>query len=278
MYPVIFDFGQISIFGREISIVINSYGFMLMTAFYSCYFVLNREMKRLKLDENIASDIIVWAAIGGIGGAKLYYLIENFDRVLMDPKGMIFSGAGLVFLGGLIGGTMGVSYVFRKNSMEWFQSADIVAPLLALGYSLGRIGCLLVGDDYGLPTNLPWGISFPNGLPPTTYSVFQSYYPWVDLSGFQPGILKVHPTQIYESVIGFLIFLYLYKKRLTNKVAGSLFFKYLMFAGIERFFIEFIRMNPKYLFNLSGAQLISLGMISISIWFFYFKKKESPVS
>ena len=95
---------------------------------------------------------------------------------------------------------------------------------------------------------------------------------------FQPGILKVHPTQIYESVIGFLIFLYLYKIRLTNKVAGSLFFKYLMFAGIERFFIEFIRMNPKYLFNLSGAQLISLGMISISIWFFYFKKKESPVS
>ena len=278
MYPVIFDFGQISIFGREISIVINSYGFMLMTAFYSCYFVLNREMKRLKLDENIASDIIVWAAIGGIGGAKLYYLIENFDRVLMDPKGMIFSGAGLVFLGGLIGGTMGVSYVFRKNSMEWFQSADIVAPLLALGYSLGRIGCLLVGDDYGLPTDLPWGISFPNGLPPTTYSVFQSYYPWVDLSGFQPGILKVHPTQIYESVIGFLIFLYLYKIRLTNIVAGSLFFKYLMFAGIERFFIEFIRMNPKYLFDLSGAQLISLGMISISIWFFYFKKKESPVS
>lgn len=278
MYPVIFDFGQISIFGREISIVINSYGFMLMIAFYSCYFVLNREMKRLKLDENIASDIIVWAAIGGIGGAKLYYLIENFDRVLIDPKGMIFSGAGLVFLGGLIGGTMGVSYVFRRNSMEWFQSADIVAPLLALGYSLGRIGCLLVGDDYGLPTDLPWGISFPNGLPPTTYSVFQSYYPWVDLSGFQPGILKVHPTQIYESVIGFLIFLYLYKIRLTNKVAGSLFFKYLMFAGIERFFIEFIRMNPKYLFNLSGAQLISLGMISISIWFFYFKKKESPVS
>ena len=278
MYPVIFDFGQISIFGREISIVINSYGFMLMTAFYSCYFVLNREMKRLKLDENIASDIIVWAAIGGIGGAKLYYLIENFDRVLMDPKGMIFSGAGLVFLGGLIGGTMGVSYVFRKNSMEWFQSADIVAPLLALGYSLGRIGCLLVGDDYGLPTDLPWGISFPNGLPPTTYSVFQSYYPWVDLTGFQPGILKVHPTQIYESVIGFLIFLYLYKIRLTNTVSGSLFFKYLMFAGIERFFIEFIRMNPKYLFNLSGAQLISLGMISISIWFFYFKKKESPVS
>ena len=278
MYPVIFDFGQISIFGREISIVINSYGFMLMTAFYSCYFVLNREMKRLELDENIASDIIVWAAIGGIGGAKLYYLIENFDRVLIDPKGMIFSGAGLVFLGGLIGGTMGVSYVFRRNSMEWFQSADIVAPLLALGYSLGRIGCLLVGDDYGLPTDLPWGISFPNGLPPTTYSVFQSYYPWVDLSGFQPGILKVHPTQIYESIIGFLIFVYLYKIRLTNTIAGSLFFKYLMFAGIERFFIEFIRMNPKYLFNLSGAQLISLGMISISIWFFYFKKKESPVS
>ena len=272
MYPVIFDFGNISIFGREFNLVVNSYGFMLMTAFYTCYFVLSKDMRRLKYDDHIASDIIVWAAIGGILGAKIYYLLENFDRVLADPSGMIFSGAGLVFLGGLIGGTIAVSYVFKKNDMEWLSSADIVAPLLILGYAIGRIGCLLVGDDYGLPTTMPWGISFPSGLPPSTYSIFQTYYPWVDLSGFDPGVLKVHPTQIYEAIIGLIMFVFLYKKRLSVSVPGTLFFLYLFLAGLERFFMEFIRTNPKYFLIFSGAQLISLIMISSSIWFFYSKK------
>ena len=272
MYPVIFDFGNISIFGREFNLVVNSYGFMLMTAFYTCYFVLSKDMRRLKYDDHIASDIIVWAAIGGILGAKIYYLLENFDRVLADPSGMIFSGAGLVFLGGLIGGTIAVSYVFKKNDMEWLSSADIVAPLLILGYAIGRIGCLLVGDDYGLPTTMPWGMSFPNGLPPSTYSIFQTYYPWVDLSGFDPGVLKVHPTQIYEATIGLILFVFLYKKRLSVSVPGTLFFLYLFLAGLERFFMEFIRTNPKYFLIFSGAQLISLIMISSSIWFFYSKK------
>jgi len=272
MYPVIFDFGNISIFGREFNLVVNSYGFMLMTAFYTCYFVLSKDMRRLKYDDHIASDIIVWAAIGGILGAKIYYLLENFDRVLADPSGMIFSGAGLVFLGGLIGGTIAVSYVFKKNDMEWLSSADIVAPLLILGYAIGRIGCLLVGDDYGLPTTMPWGISFPSGLPPSTYSIFQTYYPWVDLSGFDPGVLKVHPTQIYEAIIGLIMFVFLYKKRLSVSVPGTLFFLYLFLAGLERFFMEFIRTNPKYFLIFSGAQLISLIMISSSVWFFYSKK------
>lgn len=272
MYPVIFDFGNISIFGREFNLVVNSYGFMLMTAFYTCYFVLSKDMRRLKYDDHIASDIIVWAAIGGILGAKIYYLLENFDRVLADPSGMIFSGAGLVFLGGLIGGTIAVSYVFKKNDMEWLSSADIVAPLLILGYAIGRIGCLLVGDDYGLPTTMPWGMSFPNGLPPSTYSIFQTYYPWVDLSGFDPGVLKVHPTQIYEAIIGLIMFVFLYKKRLSVSVPGTLFFLYLFLAGLERFFMEFIRTNPKYFLIFSGAQLISLIMISSSVWFFYSKK------
>ena len=104
---------------------------------------------------------------------------------------MIFSGAGLVFLGGLMGGTLGVTFVINKNNLSWITFADIVAPLLILGYAIGRIGCLLVGDDYGLPTHLPWGIEFPNGLPPSTYSIFQTYYPWVNLDNFEPGVLSV---------------------------------------------------------------------------------------
>ena len=134
----------------------------------------DKNLNRLGYDAKLASDIVFAAAVGGILGSKIYYLIENFERVKADPTGMIFSGAGLVFLGGLMGGTIGVTYVIKKNKLSWIKFADIVAPLLILGYAVGRVGCLLVGDDYGLPTNVPWGIAFPNGLPPSTYSVFQS--------------------------------------------------------------------------------------------------------
>lgn len=267
MYPIIFDFGNISLFGFQFHPVINSYGFMLMMAFYSCYYFLNKDLNHLGYDAKLASDIVFAAAVGGILGSKIYYLIENFERVKADPSGMILSGAGLVFLGGLMGGTLGVTYVIRKNNLSWLKFADIVAPLLILGYAVGRIGCFLVGDDYGLPTHVAWGLEFPNGLPPSTYSVFQSYYPWVSLEGFSPGVLKVHPTQIYESIIGFGIFYFLYKRRKKVLVVGSLFFTYLIFAGSERFLIEFLRVNTKYLFELSASQLISLIMIFIGGWF-----------
>jgi len=266
MWPIIFDFGEISILGLEIHPVINSYGFMLMMAFYFCYYFLNKDLKELGYDHKLAADIVFAAALGGILGSKIYYLIENFDRVKADPMGMIFSGAGLVFLGGLIGGTLAVTYVLKKNKLQWFKFADLVAPLLILGYAIGRIGCLLVGDDYGKPTHLPWGISFPDGLPPSTYRIFQTYYPWINLEGFDPGVLTVHPTQIYETILGFGIFYFLYKKRKSVTVAGSLFFTYLIFAGSERFFIEFLRVNTRYLFGLSGSQIISLGMIAIGSW------------
>lgn len=267
MYPVIYDFGNINIFGFQFNPVINSYGFMLMMAFYTCYFFLNKDLKRLGYDSNLSGDIVFAAAVGGILGSKIYYLFENFNRVIADPIGMIFSGAGLVFLGGLMGGTLGVTLVIKKNNLSWITFADIVAPLLILGYAIGRIGCLLVGDDYGLPTHLPWGIEFPNGLPPSTYSVFQTYYPWVNLNDFEPGVLSVHPTPIYEAIIGGLIFYYLYQKRISVSTVGSLFFTYLILAGLERFIVEFLRVNEKYFIGMSGAQLISLLMISIGAWF-----------
>ena len=278
MWPIIFDFGELSVFGFEFHPVINSYGFMLMMAFYSCYYFLNKDLKEMGYDSKLAADIVFAAAVGGILGSKIYYLIENLDRVIADPTGMIFSGAGLVFLGGLMGGTLGVTWVLKKNKLQWFKFADVVAPLLMLGYAIGRVGCLLVGDDYGKPTPLPWGISFPDGLPPSTYRVFQTYYPWINLEGFDPGVLTVHPTQIYETILGLGIFYFLYQKRKTVTVAGSLFFTYLIFAGSERFVIEFFRVNTKYLFGLSGSQLISICMIGIGAWFLTNPVKSSTAA
>lgn len=269
MLPIIYDFGIIKIFGLEFHLVIYSFGFILVLAFYSCYFFLNYDLKRLGYDEKLASDIVFWAAVGGIFGAKLYYLIENFDRVIIDPKGMIFSGSGLVFLGGLLGGLIAVTILLKKQNLSWLLFADLVAPVLILGSCIGRIGCFLVGDDYGLPSKLPWAVSFIDGLPPTTTQSFQYYYPWIDLSGFEPGLITVHPTQIYEVIITFVLFVFLWKKRKNIETTGNLFFIYLILYGIERFMIEFLRTNPKYLFSFfSGAQIICLIMIMIGVYFY----------
>jgi phosphatidylglycerol:prolipoprotein diacylglycerol transferase len=262
MYPVILEIGPIKIY---------SFGLMLVTAFYTCYGLLYLEMKRLKYDTEIASDIIFWSAVGGVLGAKIYYLIENLDRTIQDPMGMIFSGSGLVFLGGLIGSIICVSIVLKNRNLPWYLFADIIAPLIMIGYAIGRLGCFLVGDDYGLPSSLPWAVSFPEGLPPTTISSFAAYYPWIDTSGINSEVFKVHPTQLYESAVGILLFLFLWSRRKKNQKAGTMFFSYLLLAGIERFFIEFLRTNEKYLFDtFSGAQMISFLMIFVGSYFLLF--------
>ena len=278
MYPVIIDFGIINIFGFEFHLAIYSFGLMLVVAFYSCYYFLNYDLKLLGYEEKLSSDIIFWAAVGGILGAKIYYLLENIDRVVnsYDPLNMIFSGAGLVFLGGLMGSTICVSFILKKNKVPWLTFANIIGPLIFLGYAIGRLGCFLVGDDYGIPSSLPWAISFPNGIPPTTTNTFSDLYPWVDISAYDPGVITVHPTQLYEAIICFILFLILWKYRKSAKIKDILFFLYLFLAGVERFFIEFIRTNQKYVFELfSGAQVISIMMIIIGLYFMKNPIKEA---
>tara|TARA_B110000014_G_C19575233_1_gene306221 strand:- start:3 stop:473 length:471 start_codon:yes stop_codon:yes gene_type:complete len=152
---------------------------------------------------------------------------------------------------------------------------------LILGHSIGRLGCFLVGDCYGKPCELPWAMTFKNGLPPTTFSSFQYNYPEIfNKSSFQSlysaseKFIYVHPTQLYESFIYVCIFLYLIKIRENKSYNGIVFFEYLFLAGLSRFIIEFIRLNPKYIFNLSGAQFISLVMIFSSSFLMYINRKR----
>jgi len=281
MYPVIFQYKNL---------VISSYGLMLMIAFLTCNYLMKRYFKSIHINEDIADDLIFYAAIGGILGSKIYYIIEfwntegynNIQGLINIIKGflnfnleMIFAGinqfgSGLVFLGGLIGGLIAVTIYIYKNNLDWFTVADWVAPFLALGHSIGRIGCFLVGDCYGHPCNLPWAVSFKNGLPPTTFESFKYNYPdWFLNNGmsaiYKPNdIIFVHPTQIYESITYMILFFYLSYIRNNRKYKGQVFLEYLFCAGIARFIIEFFRLNPTYLLNLTGAQYISVLMILVS--------------
>mgnify|MGYP000100145980 CR=1 FL=1 len=145
MIPVLFKIGPLPI---------HSYGVMLVVAFLTDYFLLKYLLKERGMEKEertrLAGDVVMWAAIGGIVGSRVYYIIENFSRFLEDPIGMIFSGAGLVFLGGLMGGVAAGYILIIRRGFKWLEFADMVAPLIILGYAIGRIGCLLVGDDYGV--------------------------------------------------------------------------------------------------------------------------------
>ena len=283
------------------SLEISSYGFMLMMAFLTCNYLLRRYMVKIDEDPKRADDIIFFAAIGGILGSKIYYIVEQFilysdytningfinifRGVFTFDLELFFSGitqfgSGLVFLGGLIGGMAAVTIYIRKHKLSWLLVSDWVAPYLILGHSIGRLGCFLVGDCYGKPCELPWAMTFRNGLPPTTFSSFQYNYPEIfNQSSFQSlysaseKFIYVHPTQLYESFIYVCIFLYLIKIRENKSYNGIVFFEYLFLAGLSRFIIEFIRLNPKYIFNLSGAQFISLVMIFSSSFLMYINRK-----
>ncbi len=137
------------------------------------------------------------------------------------------------------------SAILKKNKVPWLTFANIIGPLIFLGYAIGRLGCFLVGDDYGIPSTLPWAMSFPKGIPPTTTDVFSELYPWIDTSSYKQGLITVHPTQLYEAMICFLLFFIMWTFRKSSTIEDLLFFLYLFLTGIERFYIEFLRTNQK---------------------------------
>jgi len=233
MIPELFSIGPITI---------NSFGVMAMLGFLVPTLLMRKEFERIQFDPEMANGIAISAMIGGFLGGRTYYIIENWSRFIADPIDMIFTGAGLVWYGGFIGGVIGVSYYIKKQNKSILQVADLVAPFLALGQAFGRIGCLLSGDgDYGPPTDLPWAMSFPNGVVPTN--------------------AMVHPTPIYDSLILTTIFLILWRIRLSPAGKGVQLGRYLILAGVGRIFTEFFRRTPRYLFDVSGAQWISIVLI-----------------
>lgn len=239
MYPELLRIG---------SFVVSSFGLMVALAFLAGYWITSVEFKRKKLDDKLLGNLLLLSMLGGIGGAKLMYIFENvpLSDFISSPFTQIFSRGGLTFYGGFIGAVLLFWILTIKNKVSFFKVMDAMAPALAIGHSIGRIGCFLVGDDYGIKSDVPWAVAFPKGLPPTTD--------------------PVHPTQIYEVILMGLVFFVLWKLRKRNTPDGWLFSILIILAGIERFLIEFIRSTtPSPIPDLSVAQLIAIGLIVIGI-------------
>lgn len=266
MCPELFKIGPLTVY---------SYGLMLGIAFIVASYILTLEFKRKGIHPDLASEVTLLALIFGIIGAKLFHLFDEWDAFLQDPIGEAFSPGGLVWYGGFLVALIAVYINAKRRNFPFLVLGDLAAPSLALGYGIGRIGCHLAGDgDYGIPTSLPWGVDYSKGTYPPSYAFrgteIAKNYP----NGIVPDNTPLHPTPIYEFLLGVIIFLILWNMRKKIDVNGKIFMWFLILHGSARFLIEFIRINPRILFGLSEAQLISIILIAAGIIGLYYLGKN----
>ena len=240
MYPYLFEIGPITI---------ASFGAMVALGFISALYVLNLDLKRKGLDDELGSTIITTCMVGGLVGAKLYFVLfetpPNQDWATLFDQ--LFSGYGLTWYGGFVVASAGVIWQIRRHNAPLGQVVDSVSIALALGYAIGRIGCQLAGDgDYGVPTDLPWEMAYPDGVVPT--------------------LEKVHPAPVYETLSHLGIAALLWSVRTRIQTPGTSFAIYLVLAGIARFAVESIRINPRVLWGYSEAQLISIVFVLFGLF------------
>jgi phosphatidylglycerol:prolipoprotein diacylglycerol transferase len=268
VYPVLFDIPQwVPILGGE---PVTSFGVMMLLSFMTAGFLLRAEFERTGFDPERAWDFVFAAVIGGIGGAKIYYIFLNWPRLMEDPASLIFSRAGLVWYGGFLGALGLILWQVRRYKLPLGKMADLHAPPLCIAYAVGRVGCFLVGDDYGRPTDGWYGIAFPQGSPPTRVDVLESYFGvQVDPALVEQygQVVPVHPTQLYEVAMTTVMFLILWRLRGHTHRAGWLWMLWMAMAGAERFLVEIVRAKDDRFFGpLTMAQLISLALIAVGVW------------
>jgi len=249
MYPIIFHLGPVTIY---------SFGAMMALAALTAAWVVHAELKRRGYNPELASTIVFAAALGGLVGARLLFIVEEWDNFLAAPMNYILTGAGFTWYGGFLGGVAAVSWVVKKNDIPWLIGADITAPALALAYGVGRIGCHVAGDgDWGKITDVPWGVAYTNAI-----------VGWGDPNTgipYPPGT-RVHPTPLYEFIQGVIVFGILWSLRKRGYAPGTMAWLYLILGGIARFVVEFLRINPPLAFGLTEAQLFSVALIALGIF------------
>jgi phosphatidylglycerol---prolipoprotein diacylglyceryl transferase len=230
-----------------LGISIKTFGVMFALGFLACGGLVARRLRELGRSPDWSYEIVFAALIGGVVGARAYYPIQNYSTVKGDLLGSIFSGSGLVWYGGAIGGAIGVLGWMRWRGALELKMFDMCATALALGYAIGRIGCQVSGDgDYGIRSSLPWAMGYPHGTVPTP-----------------PGV-RVQPTPIYETVTMCLLAYALWKLR-DRVRPGVIFALYLVGSGLERFLVEFIRRNSEVALGLTAPQLESIALLAIGL-------------
>jgi phosphatidylglycerol---prolipoprotein diacylglyceryl transferase len=245
-------------------LAIPTFGLMVATAMLAAYYVLRADLARRGIaaaESGLAEAFIAIPCLAGIVGAKLYHVLETPRELFDNPLGEIFSQFGFAWFGGMIAGIAAFVWVARRHRVALLAALDAGSPAAALGYGIGRIGCFLSGDgDYGIPTSLPWGMSFPNGLVPTD--------------------VRVHPTPIYELIVacGIAWVLWRMGARAIAAGKGGVFAAYLMLTGVARFLVEFIRINPRSFLGMSNAQAASLASVIAGVALWAWLRKERPAT
>ena len=243
---------------------ISPFGVMMVVAFLGAWALLRWALRALEVgDEEDASSLLLTAGIAGILGAKLYYAALYADwRLLFDRSGLVWYGALLL-------GAPAVAWTISRRRLPFWPTIDAGATATALGYALGRVGCFLVGDDYGYPTDLPWGVRFPYGLPaPTTAGFLRKEYGAAIPDSVRANeLVAVHPTQLYEALAGLAICVLgviLIKRRI---VPGRTGLAVIGLLALERFGVEFLRAkDDRLLGSFTVAQAISAGVALLVLW------------
>jgi phosphatidylglycerol---prolipoprotein diacylglyceryl transferase len=239
-------------------LTLQSFGLMMGLGFVVAGLLASKRLKEIGRPADWAYEMVFAALVGGIVGARLWSVVENWDEAKDDLLGSIFSGTGLVFYGGLLGGAAAVLGWAKWRGVLDLKTLDLAAAPLAAAYAIGRIGCQLAGDgDYGKAWNGPWAMAYPDGTVPTTQDV--------------------HPTPVYETLTMGLVAWFLWSRR--NKYPpGGLFALYLLLAGTERFLVEFLRRNERVAAGLTVAQFIALAMmVGGGLWFLRLRQRTSGV-
>ena len=238
-----------------------TFGLMVAAGLLAASYVLQADFRRRGIHTD-AVLIIGIAGLAGIVGARLYHVLESPSEFFADPWPLIFSRFGFAWFGGFLGGFAALLILARREKIPILTFLDACSPAACVGYAIGRIGCLLSGDgDYGIPTTLTWGMSFPNGVVPTTE--------------------RVHPTPLYEFFIWMVLANVLWRIGASalqkKKPDGLVFCGYLVFTGIARFLVEIVRINPRSFFGMSNAQAASVASVILGIALFFFVVRK-PVA
>lgn len=260
MYPVLFKIGPLSIY---------SLGLFWALGALAAVWILRLELKRYGYDREVAGSAVFAAAIAGLLGARLLFILEEWENFTRVPFAFIFSGSGFSWYGGLIGGALAATWVFRKHNVPLAKAVDMSAPALALAYGVGRIGCFLAGDGtWGKVTDVPWGMAFPDAVAGWADPVTGAPYP--------PGV-RVHPTQLYELLQSLFVFAILWALRKRNYLPGTIFYLYLILAGSMRFIVEFWRANPIVALGMTEYQWISLALIIVGTGLLCYQWKPEQI-